>query len=72
MADAIELGLETGAVAFQLVEGQGQEGRFIIYAAKFDTMDALLGFLTQNCCGGNPCSPLGVQACEPGTSSCAA
>lgn len=49
-----------------------QEGRFIIYAAQFDTMNALLGFLTENCCGGNPCSPVGNPACAPGTSNCAA
>ena len=23
----------------------------MIYAARFDTMNALLGFLTENCCG---------------------
>jgi ArsR family transcriptional regulator len=34
-----------------------QEGRFVIYAAQFATMDALLGFLTENCCGGVPCFP---------------
>jgi ArsR family transcriptional regulator, arsenate/arsenite/antimonite-responsive transcriptional repressor len=34
-----------------------QDGRFVIYAARFDTMDALLGFLTENCCGGIPCTP---------------
>jgi DNA-binding transcriptional ArsR family regulator len=45
-----------------------QEGRFILYAAQFDTMNALLGFLTENCCGGNPCSPVGSQTCAPGTS----
>ncbi|MCS0628632.1 metalloregulator ArsR/SmtB family transcription factor [Telluria mixta] len=33
-----------------------QEGRFVIYAARFDTMSTLLGFLTENCCGGTPCS----------------
>ncbi len=49
-----------------------QEGRFVIYAAQFDTMNALLTFLTENCCGGNPCSPIGNQACKPGTSNCAA
>jgi DNA-binding transcriptional ArsR family regulator len=48
-----------------------QEGRFVMYAAQFDTMNALLGFLTENCCGGNPCSPGGAAACAPGTSSCA-
>jgi len=36
-----------------------QDGRFIIYSANYDTMNALLAFLTDNCCGGNPCSPLG-------------
>lgn len=40
-----------------------QEGRFIIYSANFDTMNALLGFLTENCCGGNPCTPLAQDAC---------
>lgn len=38
------------------------EGRFVIYAARFDAIDALLGFLTENCCGGQPCST--VAACE--------
>jgi len=42
-----------------------QEGRFIRYAANFDTMNALVGYLTENCCGGNPeqCAP----ACAPKT-----
>jgi ArsR family transcriptional regulator len=40
-----------------------QEGRFIMYAANFDTMNALMGFLTENCCGGNPCSPVTAGAC---------
>lgn len=31
------------------------EGRFVIYAARFDAMAGLLEFLTQDCCGGNPC-----------------
>jgi len=39
-----------------------QEGRFVIYTARFETMNALLGYLTDNCCGGNPCSPVGVCA----------
>lgn len=33
-----------------------QEGRFIIYAANFNTMNALLAFLTENCCDGKPCA----------------
>jgi ArsR family transcriptional regulator len=43
-----------------------QDGRFVIYAARFDTMNGLLAFLTENCCGGNPCSPVGVNACQAG------
>lgn len=42
-----------------------QEGRFVIYAARFDTMNALVGFLTENCCGGNPCSSTSAVSCDP-------
>lgn len=42
-----------------------QEGRFVIYAANFDTMSALLGFLTENCCGGQSCAPF----CTPSSSA---
>lgn len=40
-----------------------QDGRFIIYSANFDTMNALLSFLTENCCGGNPCTPVAQSTC---------
>ena len=50
-----------------MVDSQ-QAGRFVIYTANFTTMNALLGFLTENCCGGNPCSPVCSPACEPGQS----
>jgi DNA-binding transcriptional ArsR family regulator len=40
----------------QLVTSR-QEGRFIFYCANFTTMNGLLTYLTENCCGGNPCSP---------------
>lgn len=39
------------------------EGRFVIYSARIDAINDLLGYLTENCCGGNPCSP--VSACDP-------
>ena len=29
-----------------------RDGRSVIYAANFETMNALLGFLTENCCRG--------------------
>jgi ArsR family transcriptional regulator, arsenate/arsenite/antimonite-responsive transcriptional repressor len=31
-----------------------REGRSMIYAARYDTMNGLLAFLTENCCQGNP------------------
>jgi DNA-binding transcriptional ArsR family regulator len=34
-----------------------QEGRFIYYSANYEQMSALLGFLTENCCGGRSCLP---------------
>jgi ArsR family transcriptional regulator len=40
-----------------------REGRSMIYAAQFETMNALIGYLTDNCCGGVPCAP--AVACKP-------
>ena len=34
-----------------------QDGRFVIYSADFAAMNALVGYLTENCCGGASCSP---------------
>ena len=34
-----------------------QEGRFVIYAADFQNMNELVGYLTENCCSGQSCSP---------------
>lgn len=34
------------------------DGRFIIYSADFARMDTLVGFLTENCCGGKACAPV--------------
>ena len=45
-----------------------REGRSLIYAARFETMNALLSYLTENCCGGDPgaCAPV---ACRPKSSA---
>ena len=32
-----------------------QDGRFVIYSANFESMNALVAFLTENCCGGKSC-----------------
>lgn len=72
---AEQVGIPASSLSFHLKElthaeliRPKQEGRSIIYSADFGTMNALVGFLTENCCGGNPCSPVGISACpgEPG------
>ena len=40
-----------------------REGRSMIYAAQFETMNALIGYLTDNCCGGAQCAP--AVECKP-------
>jgi ArsR family transcriptional regulator len=40
-----------------------REGRSMIYAAQYEQMNALLAFLTENCCGGAPCTP--AAECGP-------
>lgn len=44
-----------------------RDGRSMIYSARFDTMNTLIAYLTDNCCGGQPeqCAP--VAACKPST-----
>ncbi len=39
-----------------------REGRSIIYAAAYERMAALLGYLVKDCCNGRPevCAPLGA------------
>ena len=63
------LGIPASSLSFHLKElthaglvVPRQNGRFIIYAANFDTMNGVLGFLTENCCGGAPCTPCGSGA----------
>jgi len=34
-----------------------QAGRFIYYSTHYEQMISLLGFLTENCCGGRSCAP---------------
>lgn len=66
-----ELGIAPSSMSFhlkelahaQLVTAQ-RDGRSMIYSANFDAMNALIDFLTENCCGGNVCSPVSA-CCEP-------
>lgn len=38
-----------------------QQSRFIYYSANYEQMNALLGFLTENCCGGRSCIPVAAS-----------
>ena len=48
-----------------------REGRSIIYTAAYDRMQALLAFLMEDCCAGNPeiCAPLAAIAERAGCCS---
>src|ERR1700685_2656153 len=70
VANALKLAPNTLTFHFDRLRQAGlvtvrREGRSMIYAARFDTMNELLGFLTENCCGGAPelCTPAAV--CKP-------
>jgi ArsR family transcriptional regulator, arsenate/arsenite/antimonite-responsive transcriptional repressor len=70
VAAALDLAPNTLTFHFDRLRQAGlvtvrREGRSMIYAARFETMNALLGFLTANCCGGAPekCAP--AAACKP-------
>src|SRR5215468_10876612 len=64
VADALDLAPNTLTFHFERLRQAGlvtvrREGRSMIYAARFETMNTLLDFLTENCCGGAPdkCAP---------------
>ena len=68
IAEALDLAPNTLTFHFDRLRMAGlatvrRDGRSMIYAAQFETMDALLGFLTENCCGGAPCAP--AATCKP-------
>ena len=48
-----------------------RDGRAMIYAARFETMNDLIGYLTKNCCGGEAgkCAPIKKSARRKATSS---
>lgn len=57
------LGVSGTALSFHLKEllgaglvSQERDGRNLIYRANFATMQLLVGFLTENCCAGEPCA----------------
>jgi ArsR family transcriptional regulator, arsenate/arsenite/antimonite-responsive transcriptional repressor len=69
IATALKLAPNTLTFHFDRLRGAGlvtvrRDGRSMIYAARFESMNALLAYLTENCCQGAPeaCAPM---ACKP-------
>jgi ArsR family transcriptional regulator, arsenate/arsenite/antimonite-responsive transcriptional repressor len=46
-----------------------RDGRSMIYAARYNTMNELLGYLTENCCQGRQCAPTKRRASPPSARS---
>ena len=70
VASALELAPNTLTFHFDRLRQAGlvtvrREGRSMIYAARYDTMNGLIAYLTENCCGDGPedCAP--AVACKP-------
>lgn len=67
LAEAI--GIAPSSTTFHLAQlahaglvTQQRRGRSMIYRANYPAMDGLLSYLTENCCGGEPC---GAGAAQP-------
>lgn len=69
---AESLGVEAnGRLSFHLKElvaaglaSARQEGRFVYYSINYPAMNALLHYLSEDCCGGQPCG-VTVEPCNP-------
>jgi len=69
VAEALDLAPNTLTFHFDRLRGAGlvtvrRDGRSMIYAARYQTMNSLLAFLTENCCQGLSASSV-PQACAP-------
>ena len=69
-AIAEKLGVPNSSLSFHLAQLrnaglilQERQHRSLIYRANYPAMNALVGFLTENCCAGSDCGT-GTAACE--------
>ena len=67
-AIADTLGIPASSLSFHLghlnragLVSQTRRGRSLIYAADYGAMNALLGYLMENCCGGAECAAPSIQ-----------
>ena len=65
------LGIAPNTLSFHLKElmnadlvSQERTGRNLIYRAQYDRMNAVLGYLTQNCCQGQACLIEAASRCD--------
>jgi ArsR family transcriptional regulator, arsenate/arsenite/antimonite-responsive transcriptional repressor len=70
VASALKLAPNTLTFHFDRLRDAGlvtvrREGRSMIYAAQFDTMNALLAYLTENCCQGTQETFAPAAVCKP-------
>jgi ArsR family transcriptional regulator, arsenate/arsenite/antimonite-responsive transcriptional repressor len=70
VANALKLAPNTLTFHFDRLRDAGlvtvrRDGRSMIYAAQFDTMNALLAYLTDNCCRGAQEACATPQSCKP-------
>ena len=69
MAEA--LGMPANTLSFHLKElmhadliSQERSGRHLIYRAQYDRMNAVLAYLSQNCCQGHACELIPEDICK--------
>ena len=70
VADELDLAPNTLTFHFDRLRVAGlftvrREGRSMIYAARFETMNGLVAFLTENCCQGASASCARGEVCRP-------
>ena len=73
VADALDLAPNTLTFHFDRLRTAGllsvrREGRSMIYAARYEAMNGLIAFLTENCCRGAPGSCRPIARSSKGTS----
>ncbi|WP_183731080.1 MULTISPECIES: helix-turn-helix transcriptional regulator [Paraburkholderia] len=68
---AAQLDVPNATLSFHLKElmnaglvTQERDGRTLIYRAAYDQMNAVLGFLTENCCQGQSCLSPSAGSCQ--------
>jgi ArsR family transcriptional regulator, arsenate/arsenite/antimonite-responsive transcriptional repressor len=68
---AEQMGMPANTLSFHLKElmnadliSQERSGRNLIYRAQYDRMNAVLTYLSQNCCQGEPCEVSPEEICK--------